>query len=53
MPEDKEQYGVEISHGFTALENIDDNVDINRASVMIRENIRISAKDILGYYQLK
>jgi hypothetical protein len=35
------------------LENLDDEVDINRAWETIRENIRISAKESLGYYQLK
>jgi hypothetical protein len=29
--EDKEQYWVEISNRFTALGNLDDDVDINRA----------------------
>jgi hypothetical protein len=36
----KEQYHVEISNGFASLETI-------------RENINISAKESLGYYELK
>jgi hypothetical protein len=35
------------------LENLDDDVNINRAWEIIRENIKISAKEILGYYELK
>jgi hypothetical protein len=43
----KEQYQVTIKNKFAALENLDDNGDINRAWETIRENIRISAKDSL------
>jgi hypothetical protein len=35
------------------LENLDAEVDIMRAQETIRENIKISAKDSLGYYELK
>jgi hypothetical protein len=35
------------------LENLDDDVDINRAWETIRENINISAKESPGYYKLK
>jgi hypothetical protein len=38
------QYCVEISNRFTALENIDAEVDINRAGENIRENTKISAR---------
>jgi hypothetical protein len=34
------------------LENLNDGVDINRAWETIREDITISAKDSLGYYEL-
>jgi hypothetical protein len=47
--ESKEQYRVEISNRFAALENLDDEVDINTAWESIRENIKISAKQILVY----
>jgi hypothetical protein len=34
------------------LENVDDDVRINRDWETIRENIKISAKDSLGYPEL-
>jgi hypothetical protein len=46
--EAKEKYQVEISTRFAALESF----DINNASKSIRENIKTSAKDNLGYYRL-
>jgi hypothetical protein len=51
--EGKEQYRVEISNRFAALVNLDAEVDINRSWETIRENIKISAKESLGYYELK
>jgi hypothetical protein len=36
-----------------SFENLDTEVDINRAWETIRENIKISAKESLGYYELK
>jgi hypothetical protein len=51
--EGNEQRRVEISSRFLALENLDTEVDINRAWETIRENIRISAKESLGYCELK
>jgi hypothetical protein len=41
----KEQYQVTIKNRFSALENLEDNGDINRAWDAIRENITISAKE--------
>jgi hypothetical protein len=35
------------------LENLDTEVDVNKAWETIRENIKISAKESLGYYELK
>jgi hypothetical protein len=35
------------------LENLDTEVDVNRAWELLRENIKISAKENLGYYELK
>jgi hypothetical protein len=35
------------------LENLDTEVDVNRARKTIRENIKISAKESLGYCELK
>jgi hypothetical protein len=53
--EGKEQYRVEISNRFIALENLDTEVNItcNRAWETIRGNIKISAKESLGYHELK
>jgi hypothetical protein len=42
--EGKELYRVKNSNRFAALENLDRDVDINRAWETIRENISISAK---------
>jgi hypothetical protein len=49
----KEKYLVEISNRFTALENLDAEVDNNRAWGTIKEDTNISAKKSLGYYELK
>jgi hypothetical protein len=49
----KEKYQVEISNIFTALESSDESFDINNAWESIRENIKTSAKDNLGYLRLK
>jgi hypothetical protein len=38
---------------FAALENLDTVVEINSAWETIRENIQISAKESLGYFELK
>jgi len=35
------------------LESLNNKEDINRASENIKENIKISAKEILGLYELK
>jgi hypothetical protein len=51
--EGKEQYHVEISNRSAALENSYDELDTNRAWETIRENIKISAKESLGYCELK
>jgi hypothetical protein len=37
---------------LSALENFDDNVDMNRAWENVRENIRDSAKGGVGHYEL-
>jgi hypothetical protein len=51
--EDNEQYLAEISNRFAALENLDTEVDINRGWETIRQNIKISATDGLGYHELR
>jgi hypothetical protein len=49
----KEQCQVTIKNKFAALENLDDNGDINMAWETIRESIVISAKDIIGLCESK
>jgi hypothetical protein len=51
--ESKEQYHVELSNRFAALENFDTEVYINSAWETMSENMKISANDSLGYYELK
>jgi hypothetical protein len=51
--EGKEQYHVEVSNRFAAFEGLDSEVDINSACEMIKENIKISAKESLGNCELK
>jgi hypothetical protein len=43
--EGKEKYCVEDSNTFATLEDLDAEVEINSAWEMIRENIKISAKE--------
>jgi hypothetical protein len=49
----KEQYQVEVSNRFAALEDLDAEVEIDSAWETIRENIKTSDKESLGYYELK
>jgi hypothetical protein len=49
----KEQYCVEVSNRFASLENLDAKAEINSAWETIKENIKISAKESLGYFELK
>jgi hypothetical protein len=42
--EGKEQYCVEVSNRFAALEDLDTEVEINSAWETLRKNIKISAK---------
>jgi hypothetical protein len=51
--EGKEQFRVEVSNRFAALEDLDTEVEINIAWETIRENIKTSAKESLGYFELK
>jgi hypothetical protein len=51
--ERKEPYQVKISDGFTALGNLDCNVKIGRGGITVKENIKISAKDSVGYNEFK
>jgi hypothetical protein len=47
------EYRAEVSNRFAALEDLDAEVEINYASKTIIENIKISAKYGLGYYELE
>ena len=49
----REEYQIEISKRFAALENLNDGEDINRFSENIKENVKTSAKESLGLYELK
>jgi hypothetical protein len=40
-----------VSNRFAALENVDTEGDVNNAWETIGENIKISAKESLGYYE--
>jgi hypothetical protein len=51
--EGKEQFCVEVSNRFSALEDLDAEVEINSTWETIRENINISAKESLGYFEFK
>jgi hypothetical protein len=51
--EGKEQFRVEVSNRFAALEDLSIEVEINSALETIIENIKISAKEGLGYFELK
>jgi hypothetical protein len=48
-----EKYQAEISNRFAALQSLDESFDINNAWESIRENIKTSAEDNLGYQKLK
>jgi hypothetical protein len=46
--EDNEKYLVEISNRFIALENLDTEVDVNKAWETVRANINVLTKENLG-----
>jgi len=52
-PEVREQYQIEITNRFAALENLNDDEDVNRTWENIKENIQTSAKGSLGLHELK
>jgi hypothetical protein len=51
MIEAKEKYRVGVSKSFAALEDLDADVKIKSAGETIREDIEISAKESLGYFE--
>jgi len=48
-----EWYQIKISNKFVALENLKDDVDINRASANIRKNIKTLSIENLGHYEMR
>jgi hypothetical protein len=51
--EGKEQYCVEVSNRFAAFKDFNAEEDIISLWEDIGENINISAKESLGYYEVK
>jgi hypothetical protein len=49
----RKRYQIKISNRFAALENLNDSENRSRAWENIQENIKTSAKDSLGMYELK
>jgi len=49
----REQYQIEITNRFPALENLNDDEDVNRTWENIKENIKTSVKERLGLHKLK
>ena len=52
-PEVTEQYQIEITNRFAALEKSDDDEDVNRTWENVKENIQTSAKESLGLDEFK
>jgi len=46
----REKYQIEITNRFAALENLDNDRDINRAWENIKESIQTSARENLGLH---
>jgi hypothetical protein len=49
----KEKYQVEVSNRFVVSDSLDESFGINNAWDNIRENIKTSANENLGYQKLK
>ena len=52
-PEVREKYQIAIKKRFAALDNVNDDEDVNRTWENIKENIQTSAKESLGLHELK
>jgi len=52
-PEVREQYQIDITKRFAALENLNDDKDVNRTWENIKDNTQTSAKESLGLQELK
>ena len=51
-PEVREHNQIEITNKFAALENLNNDEDVNRIWEHIKENIQTSAKESLGLHEL-
>jgi len=49
----RKQYHIKISKRFAAVQNLHVNKEINRAWENIQENIKTSAKESQGLYEIK
>jgi len=49
----RKKYQIEITNRFVALENFNDDEDVNRACKNIKQNIQTSAKKNLGLQEMK
>ena len=49
----RKQYQIEITNRFSALQNLSDGEDFNRAWEKVKENIKPTAKENLGLHKLK
>ena len=52
-PEVREQYEIEITNRFAALENLNYDEDVDRTWEIIKENIQTSTKESVGLHELK
>jgi len=52
-PEVRELYQIEITNRFAALENLNDDDDVNRTWENIKENIQTSVEESVGVHELK
>jgi len=52
-PQVREKYQIEITNRFAALENANDEEDVNRTWENIKENNQTLAKESLGLHELK
>jgi hypothetical protein len=49
----RKQYKIKNSNRFAALENLNDRQDINKLWENNKENVKTTAKESLGLYELK
>ena len=49
----RKQYQIEITNRFAALENLNDEEDVNRTLENIKVNIKTSAKESRGLHEMK